>query len=298
MSDKNFKSNSCDNSPSYNLTETSEVIKKHSHFGHRSRLRNMINNTDILSLPEHQILELILTFILPQRDVNPLAHDLLNEFGSLANVFEASIDNLTKVKGIGEVAASFLSFCSKIPEIYKNSKAKTKRRLNTVDDVIDFLRSTIDFTSVEKFYYLCLNSKGDVLCFKSLGSGSVSQLYINNREFVNQILKYPTQTMVICHTHPHGNPKPSDEDRAFTSMIGELLDSLYIRLCDHIILSPDGYYSFFQNHELGYGVKSNLFGNLKMSILSDNYFIYNSKSNKSNTTSQNNTTSTKENKYN
>lgn len=286
MSDKNFKSNINSESSDY-IISTNEVVKKHSHFGHRNRLRNMINNTDVLALPEHQILELLLTFILPQRDVNPLAHELLNEFGSLANVFEASVDDLSKVKGIGEVASNFLSFCSKIPEIYKNSKARTKRRLNTVDDVIDFLRSTIDFTSVEKFYYLCLNSKGDVLCFKSLGSGSVSQLYINNREFVHQILKYPTQTMVICHTHPHGDPKPSDEDRAFTNMIGGLLDTLSIRLCDHIILSPDGFYSFFQNHELGYGVKSNLFGNLKMSILSDSYFIYDSKVNKDSTKDKN-----------
>ena len=71
----------------YDITPAGEVVKKHSHFGHRSRLRNLASNTDILTLPEHQILELILTFILPQKDVNPLAHDLLNEFGSIANVF-------------------------------------------------------------------------------------------------------------------------------------------------------------------------------------------------------------------
>lgn len=280
MSNKNIEKNNNNTLQTYDISPSGQLVKKHSHFGHRSRLRNVIRNTDVLTLPEHQILELILTYILPQRDVNPLAHDLLNEFGSLANVFEASVEDLIKVKGVGEVAANFLSFCSKIPEIYKNSKARTKCRLNTVDDILAFLRNTIDFTSVEKFYYICLNSKGDVLCFKSLGSGSVSQLYVNNREFVQQILRYPTHTIVICHTHPHGEPKPSEEDRAFTNMIGELLDTLCIRLCDHIILSPDGHYSFFQNRELGYGVKSNLFGNLKMSILSDNYFIYDSKKNK------------------
>ena len=75
-------------------------ISSHSHFGHRERLRGLVNNTDILSLPEHQILELMLTFVLPQRDVNPLAHNILNEFGSLANVFEASVENLMKVKGV------------------------------------------------------------------------------------------------------------------------------------------------------------------------------------------------------
>ena len=262
---------------SFDITPAGEVVKKHSHFGHRSRLRSIASNTDILTLPEHQILELILTFILPQKDVNPLAHELLNEFGSIANVFEASVDDLVKVKGIGEVAANFLNFCSKIPEIYKNSRANTRCRLNTVDDILNFLRSTVDFSSVEKFYYLCLNSKGDMLCFKSLGSGSVSQLYINNREFVQQVLRYPTHTIAICHTHPHGIPQPSEEDRAFTQTLSTLLDTLNIRLCDHIILSPDGHYSFFQHKELGQELKSQTFGSLKMSILSDNYFDYDTK---------------------
>ena len=81
------------------------------HTGHRGRLREIINNTDATTLPEHQILELILTYVLPQKDVNPLAHELLNEFGSLANVFDANVTELTKINGVGEVVASFLSFC-------------------------------------------------------------------------------------------------------------------------------------------------------------------------------------------
>lgn len=249
----------------------------HSHFGHRQRLRGIVNNTDILSLPEHQILELMLTFVLPQKDVNPLAHDILNEFGSLANVFEASTESLTKIKGVGEVTANYLSFCSKIPEIYKNSKANTKLQLNTVRDIIKFFSSIVDFTSVEKFYYVCLNAKGDVLCSKNIGSGGVSQLYINNREFIQQILKYPTQTVIVCHTHPHGEPKPSEEDLAFTKTLLGLLDPLNIRLCDHLILSPDGHYSFFQNKILGGPLKNGIFGNLKMNILSSKSFVYNNK---------------------
>ena len=244
----------------------------HSHFGHRQRLRSLANNTDLLSWPEHQILELMLTFVLPQRDVNPLAHDILNEFGSLANVFEASVESLTKVKGVGQVTANFLSFCSKIPEIYKNSKANAKVRLNNVGDIIKYLKSVIDFTSVEKFYYVCLNGKGDVLCFKSIGSGSISQLYINNREFVQQILKYPTQAVIICHTHPHGEPKPSEEDILFTKTLVEMLQTLNIHLCDHVILSPDGHYSFFQHRIVGDAQDSKNFSSLKMSLLSNEKF--------------------------
>lgn len=245
---------------------------KNPHIGHRKRLRNLFNQTDATTLPEHQILELMLSFVLPQKDVNPLAHQLLNEFGCLTNVLEASPTNLMKVKGIGEVVASFLSFCSKLPEIYKNSKANYKCRLQTPNEIISFLKQSVDFTSVEKFYFICLGTKGDVLCFKNMGAGSITQLYVNNRELIQQILKYPTHTVVLCHTHPNGKPVPSQEDRAFTMSLCELLDSLSIRLCDHVILSPDGYFSFFENKLLGSPLKTDNFNSLKMNILLDKGF--------------------------
>lgn len=244
------------------------------HSGHRGRLREIINNTDATTLPEHQILELLLTYVLPQKDVNPLAHNLLNEFGSIANVFDASKSELMKINGVGEVVASFLTFCSKLPEIYNRSRADSKRKLNNATDIIKFLRESIAITSVEKFYYLCLSAKGEVLCLKPLGSGSVSQLYINNRELIQQILKYPTQTVVICHTHPHGVLKPSDNDIAFTNNLKNILDSLYIRLCDHLIISPDGYFSFFQHKMLGFELENKPFGNLKTTMLNTNQFVY------------------------
>ena len=246
------------------------------HKGHRSRLRNSFTQTDVTSLPEHQILELMLSFVLPQRDVNPLAHELLNEFGSLTNVLETSPENLKRVKGVGDVVASFLNFCSKLPEIYKHCKANFKSKLETPAQIIKFLSNTVEFGSVEQFYFICLNTKGDVLCFKKMGAGSISQLYINNRELVQQILKYPTHTVVLCHTHPNGTPRPSEEDVEFTNTLCVLLDSLSIRLCDHVILSPDGYYSFFENKLLGAELKSKKFGNLKMNILFDKGFEYKS----------------------
>ena len=120
-----------------------KVTKDSPHKGHRGRLRNLINNTDVVTLPEHQILELMLSYVVPQRDVNPLAHDLLKEFGNLTNVLEAPVDSLKKVKGVGEVVASFLNFCSKLPEIYKHSKANFKCRLENPNQIIKFLSSDV-----------------------------------------------------------------------------------------------------------------------------------------------------------
>ncbi len=243
------------------------------HLGHRQRLRKQFSAVEFADMPEHKILEYMLTFVQPYRDVNPLAHALIAEFGSLSNVLDASIENLLKVKGVGEVTASFLNFQAQLPQIYKLSKSHNKARIITPVQVVEYLASVVDFTPTEKFYIICLNAKGEVMCFKSLGAGSVNKLYVNNRELVQQVLKYPTHTAVICHTHPHGMPEPSSDDLAFTKEIFALLRNLGIRLCDHVILSPDGHFSFFQNKLLGAESDQTEFASLKMS-LGDSGFKY------------------------
>jgi len=243
------------------------------HKGHRERLRTQFSVADFENMPEHKILEFMLTFVQPYKDVNPLAHSLVREFGSLSNVLDASIENLLKVKGVGEVTASYLNFCAQIPQIYKLSKSRNKARITTPNQVVEYLTSVVDFTPTEKFYIICLNAKGEVMCFKSMGSGSVNKLYVNNRELVQQVLKYPTHSAVICHTHPHGKPHPSQDDISFTNEVFALLRNLGIRLCDHVILSPDGSFSFFQNKLLGNESNNLEFASLKM-CLEDSGFNY------------------------
>ena len=228
------------------------------HKGHRRRLREMFNNVDPSSMPEHQILELLLSFVQPQKDDNPLAHTLLSEFGSFAAVLDASIEDLKNINGIGEVLASFIHFCSKIPSLYNNSKCNFQPVLSTPADIIDFVRSNVTFSNKEEFYYMCLNNKGNVLCFKNLGIGTSSRLYIDNKVLVKNILRHPTSSVVLCHTHPNGNPNPSNQDKDFTLNMHTLFETMEIKLLDHIILSPSGYYSFFANNSKGIDNSTNL----------------------------------------
>lgn len=231
------------NAKETNLTTNKK--KRNIHEGHRKRLRDIFNNVDPTTLPENQILELMLSFAQPQKDVNPLAHALLDEFGNFSNVLNASVDDLKKIKGVGEVLASYIHFCSKIPAVVSKSKTNFNKRLVTPADIIDFVRSIITFSNQEEFYYLCLDNKGKVLCVKNLGTGTASKLYIDNRLLLQNILKYPTNSVVVCHTHPNGNPEPSVEDKNFTLNLFSLLEKINIKLIDHIILSPDDYFSFF-----------------------------------------------------
>lgn len=241
-----------------NINDNKPKNNKNIHEGHRKRLRETFNNVNPLTMPEHQILELMISFVQPRKDVNPLAHELLNEFGGLSNVFDASIDDLKKVNGVGEILASFIHFCSKIPAIYSNCKTSYKLELKNPWQIVDYFRSKVVFSSNEEFYLLCLNAQGNVLCFKNLGTGTASKLHLDNRFITSQILKYPTTNVVICHTHPSGSPLPSYDDKTFTLNLLTLLEHLNIKLSDHIIISPNGYFSFFQTNSENIGSEATI----------------------------------------
>lgn len=208
---------------------------------------------DYGTLTEDETLEYMLSYVLPGKDVKLVTELLLNEFNSLANVFDTDIENLKMVKGVSDVTANYINFCSRLPELYKMSKARKSAKIRGPKELVEYLKSMVEFSAVEKFYYICLDGKGRVTHLGTVGSGSICKVFINNRDLISQILRTCAHSVAICHTHPFGMPNPSAEDRNYTKELKELLSSLSISLVDHVILSPEGYFSFFESHMLEVG---------------------------------------------
>ncbi len=226
------------------------MAKENIHTGHRERLRTLASKVGLDNLPSHQVLELILSYIIPQKDTNPIAHNLLKEFGSLSNVFEASVASLTKVKGIGKVAAEFLHLCSQLPLVYKASKLESKQILDRPSLVINYYKQVVDVIDTEKFYVSYLNAKCKLIKTECLGSGTTNKIVVNIKDLLANILKLPTSGVILCHTHPSGEAKPSYEDIQFTRQVMICLKTAGLRLLDHVILGNNGSYSFLNNGEL------------------------------------------------
>ncbi len=224
--------------------------KKNVHAGHRARLREqfLINGDNML---EHQLLELMLSYVIPQKDTNPIAHDLINTFGSLAQVVDAPLEELVEINGVSEVVANFLHFESRFVDLYKKSKANNKPILNNTLEIMAYLRQMVELSDVEKFYYMCLDTKNKLICFREMGVGTTKGVSFNNKNFVASVISYKAHTVVICHTHPCGVASPSEQDIALTNGIYHILEEINVKLIDHIIISHDGFFSFFQNKLLG-----------------------------------------------
>ena len=190
--------------------------KENIHKGHRERLRKTTNTIGFENLPEHQQLELLLSFIIPRKDTNPIAHELIKKFGSFSAVLDANPLNLMKIKGIGEVAANFISICGKIPFAYRTSKMKQKTILTCPSQIINYFEDIAVSSSTEKFYIIYLNTKSEVIKYEVVGDNFLDKVSVDFRDIIQKVLMYNSKGVIICHTHPEGSAKPSRQDIDFT----------------------------------------------------------------------------------
>ena len=188
-------------------------------------------------------LELLLFYAVPRRDTNELAHLLLQHFGSLDGVFSASAEELCEVEGIGAYAASLLTL---VPEIMKKSrlsKSREIRQIRSSDDAGEYLLPYFMNERDEVVYLLCLDSKRAVICCAEMGRGVVNSVDTSVRRIVEKALKVKACSVIIAHNHPDGLALPSREDDLFTKCLYNALETVGIRLEDHIIVADEDYIS-------------------------------------------------------
>lgn len=228
--------------------ETKEKSKSQIHANHRKRLQNLIYTSDLKNLSEIQILEYILTFCIPRKDTNPLAHNLLDEFGTIGDVLEADYDRILSVKGIGPVAARTLkSICKIFHYNMEQTKTKQTQLLSTPAQIIDFFRAFLDKKTNENFYMASLTPKSELIKVDKIADGTVNKISLDIRKISEFAIKNNASLVIVAHNHPDGNPQPSGEDISATSKIFSALSVLGVGLVDHIIISKDSYFSFYSS---------------------------------------------------
>ena len=207
------------------------------HDGHRSRLKERFCKEGLDHFEEHQVLELLLFYCIPRVDTNPIAHALLERFGSLARVLEAPVEELEKVTGIGHNAAVFLSLVMQTGRYYQVSAASHNVIMNTLSDCGRYLIPFFYGRRNETVYLLCLDAKAKVLCCKEVGEGSVNSAAVPIRRIVEIALGANATTVVLAHNHPSGLALPSPEDELTTRQLAAALSAVEITLADHLIIA-------------------------------------------------------------
>lgn len=213
------------------------------HDGHRERLKSRFLEHGIDSFNDLNALELLLFYAIPRRDTNEIAHALLDRFGGLSGVFEASVPELTDVPGVGENAALLIKLVPQMMKKYELSKVGDMRTFRSSAQVAQFLIPRFLAEREELVLVLCLDSRSSMLCCQVLNRGVVNAVDISTRRLVELALKYKASGVVLAHNHPDGVAMPSREDEAFTEKAMEALRLMGIRMMDHIIVAGKNYFS-------------------------------------------------------
>lgn len=217
------------------------------HEEHRKRLRQRFLDEGLEGFTEIQALELMLFYCIPRRDTNELAHRLLERFGGLPQVLEAKAEDLCKVDGIGEGAATYLKLLPAFGAYYGIQRAKMSKKLDTLDECGQYLLPYFFGKSTETVYLLCLDAKRKVLGCPWIGEGSVNSASVPIRKIVETALALNATSVVLAHNHPSGVAMPSKEDVSTTKLLAATLAAVEVMLADHVVVADDDYVSLVQS---------------------------------------------------
>lgn len=216
--------------------------KANLHDGHRERMREKFI-TDSDSFFPHEVIEIILYGANKRKNTNGIAHALLDKFGSLSAVFDAPVEELMKVEGVGKQNAVLLKTYPAAFRRYQADKLANKKKLRLFGDALDYCRTLLANSVKEEFVVICLDSDGNILSVKKW-KGTLNKVNVPLREVTEFCIIMQATAAVIAHSHPNGSVSPSNDDIIFTKAIYAALRSIDVVLTEHLIIGKDSYYSF------------------------------------------------------
>lgn len=225
------------------MTSTPEL-----HFtGHRKRLRKRFMETSPGSFSEYELLEMMLFWSSPRKDVKPLAKLLIKEFGSLPDVINAGHDKLMLIEGVSESICTNFSLMREIVSRMLQYEIIQKNILSSWNALIDYLRVTMGATKTEQFRTLFLNKKNILIADELQTLGTVDQTPVYPREIIKRALFHEASAIILVHNHPSGNPSPSKADIDLTKSIMQACSGIDVSVHDHVIIAGNEFYSFKSN---------------------------------------------------
>lgn len=217
------------------------------HSGHRQRLKDQFLTHGMDPIHDVNVLELILFYAIPRQDTNPIAHRLLNTFGSLAAVFDATPEELMERGGLSKNAATLIKLIPAAARRQQLSRSSCHQLLDSTQKCGDYLVPFFFGATQEEVYLLGLDAKCKVLGCVKLSTGSVNSAGLSIRKVVECALNMKASSVVLAHNHTSGIAVPSQEDIRTTKSISHALDLVGVYLADHVVVADEDYVSMAES---------------------------------------------------
>lgn len=211
------------------------------HRGHRGRVKRRFTQEGLENFCDYEVFELLLFFSIPQKDVNELAHKLVNTFGSFFGVLNASYDELCSIDGVGENTATLIRLCREMAIRYLEAANKPGNNyMYSYDVMMDFFEPKFVGERDEKLYMLSLDSRHRYVNCTLLSTGDINSVSISTRNIVRQAMLDNARFVILAHNHPSALAYPSRADLECTTEVAKGLALINVVLETHFIYGKDG----------------------------------------------------------
>ncbi len=218
------------------------------HAGHRQRMLERFEESEN-SLHDHELLEILLFYVIPRHNTNPIAHALIEAFGSLSGVFRASMEELLLVKGVGKATAQYIR---SIALCFSRINAKEGKFPHVLTPQVfgNYLMEKYRGNTAETLEIFCIDKQNHVFFRKEFSVGKSDEVNVNPRELTALLLAQKTHTVIAAHNHPYTSSSPSLQDDRFTRQLCMLCLMNNVKLGDHMIVGSDGVFSYHASGRL------------------------------------------------
>lgn len=211
---------------------------------HRKRLRARFREGGSQSLPDYELLELVLFRAIPRQDVKPLSHALIKRFGDFNRVISAPSAQLSKVKGVGDAVVTELKIVEAAAHRLARARVMQQTVVSSWDAVLDYCHTTMAHRETEQFRVLFLDRKNTLIADEQQADGTVDHVPVYPREIVKRALELNASALILVHNHPSGDPTPSQSDIDMTTQVQAACSALNLVLHDHLIIGKSQELSF------------------------------------------------------
>ena len=215
----------------------SQLSEKHKGAGHRGRLLDKYVKSGIDSLHDYEILELLLTYVIPRKDTKPLAKALLARYGTIGAVINAPIKELRAFDGLGQRSAGFFSLMRDTMTYCLNESCIEKPIISHRKGVEEYLRFNFGYRREEYVAAIFLDSANHVLSAEIVSEGTVSRCVVYPRNIIERAIRCAAASIILAHNHPSGEIEPSEDDWKITERLFTVGKLLEVPLLDHVIVS-------------------------------------------------------------
>jgi len=215
--------------------------------GHRQRLRQRFAAHGFDGFHNYEVLELLLTYAIPRVDVKPIAKRLLEIFGTLAGVFDATAAELAQTEGVGEQGALFLTLIRQVEIRYLASDLPGKKVFDRPERVKAHLRMLVQGRGMECFGAVFTDQQHRHIATQILFEGTVDRAAVYPRNLMKRALELDAKGLILFHNHPGGTARASQEDMDLTRRMADACAALEIKILDHFLIAGTEVLSFKEN---------------------------------------------------